>query len=378
MKDDAKTKKQLVNELDALRKRVADLESTSIRHKCPADESQLNQKDYQLISGSLSNEEKYRIVANFAYDWEYWMGPDRRLVYISPSSERITGYTPSDFLNNRDLMSNIVHPDDRDIIESHIVECDRESAEACRELEYRIVAKNGNIVWIEHRCQPVYLSDGSYGGRKASNTDVTEKKRIEEFLSESEERYRSFFQNNHATMLIIDPQNGRIMDANPAACRYYGYDIDALRAMYITEINTLGTEQVFEEMARAKAEQRNQFYFSHRLANGEVRPVEVYSGPITLKGKNLLYSIVHDISKRKKAEEEKERLIIELRDALSKIKTLSGMLPICSSCKKIRDDKGYWKQIESYIREHSEAEFSHSICPECVKKLYPDFVDKDK
>jgi PleD family two-component response regulator len=66
----------------------------------------------------------------------------------------------------------------------------------------------------------------------------------------------------------------------------------------------------------------------------------------------------------------------ELQEALAKIKTLSGLLPICASCKKIRDDKGYWNQIESYIGKHSEAEFSHSICPECTKKLYPQFYDE--
>jgi hypothetical protein len=67
---------------------------------------------------------------------------------------------------------------------------------------------------------------------------------------------------------------------------------------------------------------------------------------------------------------------LELRNALSKIKTLSGMLPICASCKKIRDDKGYWNQIESYIKHHSEAEFSHSICPECAKILYPEYYNE--
>jgi hypothetical protein len=79
-----------------------------------------------------------------------------------------------------------------------------------------------------------------------------------------------------------------------------------------------------------------------------------------------------EIVERKKAEKEKEKIIAELQEMMAKIKTLSGMLPICSHCKKIRDDKGYWSQIESYIRNHSEAEFSHSICPECAKKLYPD------
>jgi hypothetical protein len=72
-------------------------------------------------------------------------------------------------------------------------------------------------------------------------------------------------------------------------------------------------------------------------------------------------------------EEEREKLIAELQEAVNNIKTLSGMLPICASCKKIRDDKGYWTQIEAYVSEHSEAEFSHGICPDCAKKLYPEY-----
>jgi hypothetical protein len=79
--------------------------------------------------------------------------------------------------------------------------------------------------------------------------------------------------------------------------------------------------------------------------------------------------------KIKQTDKEKSAAIIELYKALDKVKTLSGFLPICASCKKIRDDKGYWNQIEIYISEHSEAEFSHGICPECSKKLYPDFYD---
>lgn len=76
------------------------------------------------------------------------------------------------------------------------------------------------------------------------------------------------------------------------------------------------------------------------------------------------------IEEKKRVEEERERLIKELQQALDKVKMLSGLLPICASCKRIRDDSGYWKQIEAYVRDHSEAEFSHSICPECVKTLY--------
>ena len=80
-----------------------------------------------------------------------------------------------------------------------------------------------------------------------------------------------------------------------------------------------------------------------------------------------------DITERKLVEKRLEEEKEKLKEALKKVKRLSGLLPICASCKKIRDDKGYWKQIELYIREHSEAEFSHSICPKCAKKLYPEY-----
>ena len=82
-------------------------------------------------------------------------------------------------------------------------------------------------------------------------------------------------------------------------------------------------------------------------------------------------------AERTQAEEKQKNLILELQKALAEVKTLSGMLPICANCKKVRDDKGYWNQIESYLLDHSEAKFSHSICPECAKKLYPEFFEEE-
>jgi len=89
-------------------------------------------------------------------------------------------------------------------------------------------------------------------------------------------------------------------------------------------------------------------------------------------GMSVCRAVVNSITERKQLEAGREQLISELREALAHVKKLSGLLPICSYCKKIRDDKGYWNQIESYIHEHSEAEFSHSICQECAKEHYPD------
>lgn len=84
-----------------------------------------------------------------------------------------------------------------------------------------------------------------------------------------------------------------------------------------------------------------------------------------------------DITEQRRAQEERERLISELTEALSRVKVLSGLLPICSSCKKIREDGGYWRQIEAYLLEHSEAVFSHSICPQCMERLYPQYGDEE-
>lgn len=89
-----------------------------------------------------------------------------------------------------------------------------------------------------------------------------------------------------------------------------------------------------------------------------------------LRIRSYFWTIKSVESERKKTEEEREKLVNELKDALAEVKQLSGMLPICAGCKKIRDDKGYWNQIEVYIRDHSEAEFTHGLCPDCEKKAY--------
>jgi hypothetical protein len=88
--------------------------------------------------------------------------------------------------------------------------------------------------------------------------------------------------------------------------------------------------------------------------------------------------LIRDITDRKRAEQEREKLIAELQEALGNIKTLSGLIPICANCKKIRDDKGYWQQVEVYVRDHSEARFSHGLCPECAKLFFPQINEGKK
>jgi len=107
---------------------------------------------------------------------------------------------------------------------------------------------------------------------------------------------------------------------------------------------------------------------------GRQRYIIFDAAPIHNKAGTLVAAIetLQDITQRKRIEEEREKLNIELKEALDKIKTLSGLIPICAGCKKIRDDKGYWNQLEQYLEEHSDAEFSHGLCPECFHRYFPD------
>ena len=122
-------------------------------------------------------------------------------------------------------------------------------------------------------------------------------------------------------------------------------------------------------------------HIEEKFHNSDGSEGTVLTSKVPLKGPDGevfgLLGICTNITERKKMELENESLIRELKEAIGEVKTLGSLLPICAKCKKVRDDKGYWNQIELYIREHSETEISHSICPDCAKMLYPDFVNDD-
>ena len=139
-----------------------------------------------------------------------------------------------------------------------------------------------------------------------------QRKRVEDALQESEERYRSLFKDTLSVMLLVDPESARIIDANNAACRFYGYSITELTNKKVSEINTLPGDQVDSHLRKAEQGEQNHFFFRHRLADGELRDVEVYSGPIKVYGRHLIYSIVHDITDRKRAEEALQKAHEEL------------------------------------------------------------------
>jgi PAS domain S-box-containing protein len=133
--------------------------------------------------------------------------------------------------------------------------------------------------------------------------DVTERLRAELALKESEERFRNMFRHHSAIMLLIEPESGNIIDANTAAARFYGYDISVLCSMNIHTINIMARDEVNELRKKAVTKNQNYFTFPHRLSNGDIRTVEVHSSTVSINGKEILFSIIHDITERHQADE---------------------------------------------------------------------------
>ena len=214
---------------------------------------------------------------------------------------------------------------------------------------------------------------------EGSIIDITERRRVEQALRDSEERYRILFETAADGIFILDAEGentGRIVAANPAAVVRSGYTADELMGLRISDLDTPESAEKFpgrlEQLLKGETLRDE---VKHRRKDGSVFSLEICDRLFVQSGHQYIAAMHRDITERKRLEEEKQNLIIDLQKALSEVKKLSGFLPICASCKKIRDDKGYWKDVERYISEHSEAEFTHGICPDCMRKLYPEIAD---
>lgn len=449
---------------------------------------------------------RFRTVADFTYDWEYWETTDGKFAYVSPSCKRITGYEVDNFIKSFLFLEEIILPEDKKSwLENHkkVVE-DREK----NEIQFRIHRKDGEVRWIEQASQPVFDENGKFIGFRASNRDITQRKKTEEALKISEERHRLFYNPSFGGSIIHD--KGLILDCSKGVTNITGYSYNELIGMdgllliapgrrnfvidkiasgfedpyetegirkdgtifplrlhaktiqyrgktarvvefrditeikkkeeeiqaardflnkvidlsmfgmwvsdkegtvirtnrslcetvNLTEDKIIGKYNVFEDdnlksqgvIPKVKAVfeecQPARFTIPWRAAgvsgvdvqSARDMYIDVYMFPI-LDAQGHLKNVVCqwlDISELKKVELEKDRLIEELKQALAKVKKLEGFLPICCHCKKIRDDLGYWQEVEKYIHERSDAQFSHSVCPECAEKYYSDLNLYDK
>jgi PAS domain S-box-containing protein len=180
-----------------------------------------------------------------------------------------------------------------------------------------IVAKDGRLILVEWYNKILKDKEGRTVGVLAIGQDITERTQAEAALKESQKRFHQIFLDHNAIMLLVNPETGVIQEANPAAANFYGHSTEQLRRMTIEDINTLSAEEVARHRSQAIAGAGNYFIFPHRLADGQIRTVEVYSSPIAFNSETLLFSIIHDISERKQAELEVQKLNVELEQRIA-------------------------------------------------------------
>jgi len=176
----------------------------------------------------------------------------------------------------------------------------------------------------------------------------------------NDEKLHDLFENNHAVMLLIDPETGLIVAGNPAACRFYGYSRAQLRKKYMTEINGLTRTEVFEERERAKKNKKGCFNFRHRIASGEIRDVEDYSGTITIGNTKLFCSIIHDVTDKRKNELEIQEAYSELNQIFDM--TSDAMCLIDNDFNVVRANKNY-ARLSGYSLAEIEGKKCHAIFP---------------
>lgn len=242
--------------------------------------------------------------------------------------------------------------------------------------------KDGTVLHTLVTAVPRRDSHGTVIGFQGSIRDITERKQSETVLRNTVQRFHTILSSLYSGVLIVT-EEGSVEFANQAFCDMFNLPdspegltglsapemLKKIRDAYANPSDALA--RIREVVAKQQPIRGEEI----AIRNDKTYTVDFI--PIFVGGKRCGRLWHHtDITDLKRAESEKAKLVAELTEALAEVKKLSGFLPICASCKKIRDDKGYWRQVEEYIREHSEAEFSHSICPECAKRLYPDIYDE--
>ncbi|MBN1398573.1 MAG: PAS domain-containing protein [Bacteroidetes bacterium] len=341
-------------------------------------ERKLTEEALRKSKAQLNNALK---IANLGY-WEFdnatrlFIFNDQFYNLFHTTAEKEGGYSmsPAQYIR-RFVNSDDVHIVD-DIIQRGVESTDLIKTEA--QLEHRIIYADGGTGYFSVRISIVRDENSRTIKVYGVNQDITERKLAEEALSQKTALLEAQLNSSIDGVLVVDKQGKKILQNqrtvelwkipqeiadNPDDQMQVAHVMHATKDpdQFVSKVKYLYSHP--DETSRDEIE----------LNDGTV--LDRYSAPVI--GSDGRYHgriwSFRDITEGKRAEKEREKLIGELQDALADVKLLSGLVPICANCKKIRDDQGYWTQIESYIQDRSNAKFSHSICPECAKKLYPNY-----
>jgi PAS domain S-box-containing protein len=226
---------------------------------------------------------------------------DMRVLHWSPEAERVFGWSAAEVLGKRPDKWRFSHPDDSQRLKRAIGQAITSNTPP-PPVVGRHYTRDGRLLQCEWHNRAHRDAEGRLVSLLSFAKDLTRQFEAERARDLSEARYAQIFYNSHAVMLILDPESGQIIDANPAAEGFYGWSRDTLKTMHIGDINTLSPQALLIELKASHEARRKHFEFRHRRADGSVRDVEVHSGPTETGSRSLVFSIVHDITERKQAE----------------------------------------------------------------------------
>lgn len=295
-----------------------------------------------------------------------WMGPDGLILRANESELKMLGYSRGEYVGH-----NIAEFEAEKGGTDEVLQRLR-NGEALQNHEMRLRCKNGAIKDVLLNAN-VLWEDERFVHSRCFSRDVTERR-----AAQAVRAYLAAIVESSEDAIIGKSLEGTILTWNAAAQDMYGYKVEEVKgrssAVLVPANQSEELPQMYEKIKRGERIAR--FETVRVRKDGRLVNVSLSISPIRdSSGKVIgVSSIERDVSARKREEEVRLKLIEELTDALSSIKTLKGLLPICASCKKIRDDHGYWQKVELYISEHTGAEFTHGICPECMHRLYPEYA----
>jgi PAS domain S-box-containing protein len=359
--------------LRKLEEKNTDLENTNRRLEQDIAERKRTE------SALRKSEQRFRSLTTFAPVGIYQTDAKGWCTFANRRWCEITGLSPVEAVGQ--WWAKTAHPDDRDII---LPALEKAITGALWSREFRHIDAAGRTTWVQGTMVPLFDENGAVSGYLGTSEDITARKKAEETIQQSEKKL-SDITSQVGEGILVYTTGCRITFMNPEAERLLGWTMEELNARgahdTIHARKSDGAPLPREESRLHTVLKTGERYSSmdevFMRKDGTRFPVSTTTAPIIEN--NTVVAVVitfRDISDRIRIEEERERLISELQQTLAKVKTLSGLLPICASCKKIRDDKGYWTRIEEYLSRHSDAEFSHGLCPECAEKLYKEYLPK--